>query len=44
MNSNSKVLKLSDKDKNIITKNENICTDSHGFNCTIQKPHDTSDQ
>jgi len=42
MKPNDKVMKLSEKDKNIITRNENICTDAHGLSCTIQKSHDTS--
>jgi len=42
MKTNNKVMKLSEKDKNIITRNENICTDSHGINCTVEKSSDTS--
>lgn len=29
------VSKLTDKDRKIIIRNSNICTDSHGKNCNI---------
>ncbi|HEY9061400.1 MAG TPA: hypothetical protein VIO64_12980 [Pseudobacteroides sp.] len=44
MNLEGKVLKLSEKDKNIIIQNKDICTDSHGFNCTVDKPHMTANE
>jgi hypothetical protein len=34
-NKKAGVLKLNDKDKKIIIKNSNICTDSHGKNCNV---------
>jgi hypothetical protein len=44
MSLNTKVLKLSEQDKNIIIKNKDICTDSHGFSCEVDKPHTTSNR
>lgn len=32
-NKKTVVLKLNEKDRKIIIKNSNICTDSHGKNC-----------
>lgn len=40
MNKKPKKIKLNDNDKKIISKNSNICTDTHGEGCRLSE--DTS--